>query len=256
MPNESVSVLLSPFWESVDEQWVGGTLVVLSGLMFFSQTLSIARIKSWRMYLGSLMFLILAGLTTVPIADASSPRELQRWLMTPQTLGTLTVFQILWVCIAVFLSVKEEVYGKKKGALYWLRIFLIRFISILPSPIFLLFLIWIEQNLLMNSINVKPQTIGIIVAGVCCVLLTLCTVIMILTLTEYQRLGLHLLLGCLLVTACILLPCLTEKLNWDSNANIAQNRNEILILYSSGIILILIGFFYRKRKNKILVESN
>ncbi|MDR1384256.1 MAG: hypothetical protein LBJ67_10525 [Planctomycetaceae bacterium] len=250
MPNDSVSVLLSPFWESVDEQWVGGTLVVLSGLMFFSQALSIARIKSWRMYLGSLTFLILAGLTTVPLADVSSPRELQRWLMLPQTLGTLTVFQILWVCITVFFSVKEEIYGKKKGVRYWCRIFSIRFISILPSPIFLLFLIWIEQNLLMNTTSVKPQTIGLLVAGVCCVLLTFLVVLMMLTLTEYQRLGLHLLLGCLLVTACILLPCLTEKLNWDSSANITQNRNEIFMLSLLGIVVILIGFFYQKRMSE------
>ncbi|MDR1959055.1 MAG: hypothetical protein LBQ54_08435 [Planctomycetaceae bacterium] len=251
MFKDSVSVLVSPFWESVDEQWVGGTLVLLAVLTLFSQAVGIARTKSWRMFFTAIMFSLLAGVMTVPFADSRSPRELQHWLMSPPVLGTLTVLQILWVGITVFLPVREEFAEQRNGVmskvLSRLRLMTIRLIAAIPSPVSVMFLLWIEQNILMSTAGAKPQIIGLEVAAAICGILTLLTVAAILLFKKYQLLGLHLLTGCLLMTMCVLLPCLTQKLNWESHTVLPGTFESVLLSAGAGI-LVLIGVFFPCKK--------
>lgn len=246
MPTDSVSVLVSPFWESVDEQWIGGTLVVLSLLTICSQGLAVARAKSWRMYLASLTFLMLAGLMTASFADSRSPRELQYWIMLPSTLMTLAVLQLLWVGVTVFLSVKEEIAEQKHGVWYWLRQAGIRVVGVLPSPVMLLFLVWMEQNLLMSSTDVRPQVIGLQVSGTLCGLLTVLSILPLLLLKSHQRIGLHLLLGCSLALISMLVPCLTNQLYWESQA-VLPDVAKVVPLILAALSLVLIGIFLPKQ---------
>ena len=246
MMTENVSVLISPFWESIDEQWVGGTLVVLSLLMLCSQGLAIARVKSWRMYLVSLTFLMLAGLMTASFADSRSPRELHIWIMLPSTLSTLAVMQLLWIGITVFASVKEEISEQRHGFWYWFRQMGIRLVCVLPSPVLLLFLVWMEQNLLMNSTDVRPQVIGLQVAGVLCGMVTLFSILSLLLMKPHQRIGLHLLLGCFLMLITVLLPCLTSKLYWDSSSQL-PDTGTVLPLMLAALLIVLIGVFWPQK---------
>lgn len=246
MFSENVSVLVSPFWESVDQQWIGGMLVVLSLMMLCSQGLTIARVKSWRMYLASVTFLMLAGLMTASFADSRSPRELQHWIMASSTLTTLAVLQILWVAMTVFFSVKEEIAERKRGLVYWLKQSVIRLVSVLPSPVLLLFLVWMEQNLLMSSTDVRPQVIGLQTAGVLCGILTAFSVLPFLFLKSHQKIGLHLLLGCFLMLITVLVPCLTTKLYWDSPAALPDSGN-VVPLVIVAVLLVLVGIFWPKQ---------
>lgn len=246
MSNESVSILISPFWESVDEQWIGGTLVILSMLMLCSQALIIARMKSWRMYLTSLTFLMLAGFMTASFADSRSPRELQYWIMLPSTLTTLAVLQILWIGITIFLSVKEDISEQKHGVVYRIKQLIIHIICVLPSPVLLLFLVWIVQNILMESTDVRPQMLGLQVAGVLCCVLTVLSLLPLLFLKSHQKIGLHLLLGCFLTLTSVLVPCLTQKLYWESATSL-PDAGEFLPLFLAALLLILIGVFWPKQ---------
>ncbi len=245
----NVSVLLSPFWESVDERWIGGSLLILSAMMLCSQALAIARIKSWRMYLTSIMFTMLTAVLVAPLADAHSPRELQRWIMMPQTLGTLAVLQILWIGVTVFLSVQEELkildpaarFAAKTQAVFPVvsKLF-IRLITALPSPVFLLFLVWIEQNLLMESSGVRPQIIGFYAGMTTGTVLTILSALMILWFRQHQLIGLHLLVGCILLMMCVLIPCLTQKLYLEANS-LSPNFSEMTFVFGLLLIFVLVG---------------
>ena len=247
------SVLLSPFWESVDERWIGGTLLVLSAMMLCSQAIAIARYRSRRMYLVSIMFTMLAAVLVAPLADSHSPRELQRWIMMPQTLTTLATLQILWIGITVFLSVKESVKAEAAECshriwdriVHWCQLLFIRFVMALPAPVFLLFLVWIEQNLLMESNDVRPQIVGLRVGAIICGLLTLWVLLLVFWFKRHQLIGLHLLIGCFLLMTSVLIPCLTQKMNWQATW-ISTDPWGMTPIAGMFILLILAGIFVPK----------
>ncbi|MDR0335510.1 MAG: LPXTG cell wall anchor domain-containing protein [Planctomycetaceae bacterium] len=250
MFDDSFSIWLSPFAENVNAQWINVTFIILSVLMFFSTALSIAREKSWAMYFGAVIFLLLAGYGTAPIADARSPRELQHWFAQSSVLATLSALQICWIGITVFWAVKEELsIAPQKNNIVKFRLSLICFLAIFPSPVWFLFLIGIEQNLFIHSETIHPQTIGISLSIVCCFVLTL-LIGVILLLSKRTRIGLHLLTGCLVLSICSLLPVLPEKLYWNRSAQYATNSNELFLFAGLIVFFILIGIiFYKKKKN-------
>ena len=240
------SVLLSPFWESVDERWIGGTLLVLAALMLCSQALAVARIKSVRMYLVSVTFTVLAAVLVSSSADSLSPRELQHWIMLPQTLGTLAAMQIFWIGVTVFFSVKEEISEKPRRFLFWSKLLFIRLMTALPSPVFLLFLVWIQQNLLMESSGARPQVVGFQVGIAVTGALTVLAGLMILWLKRHQLIGLHLLVGCILLMTCVLLPCLTQKLTMEASTP-SLNYPGIFAVSSLCGLFVLIGIFIPRK---------
>jgi len=244
------SVLLSPFWESVDERWIGAALLVLSAMMLCSQGVAIARYKSRRMYLASITFMMLAAVLVAPLADAYSPRELQHWIMMPQTLETLAASQILWIGVTIFFSIKEELTKKSMRQagriMFYVKLLFIRSVTALPSPIFLLFLVWVEQNLLMTSTVLRPQIVGLRVGGVICGFLTVWTLLLIFWLKPHHLIGLHLLIGCFLLTTSMLLPCLTQKMNWQATTT-AVELWMVLPVVCLFVLFTLIGIFVPKK---------
>lgn len=266
---ESVFILLSPFWENVNEQCVGGTLLLLSGLMICSSALTIARYKSWGMYLSSVALLFLAGMMTVPFADSQSPRQFQHWLMLAPTLATLSVLQILWIGITVFAPIKDELKmelaDKKQDAghsiqfspILLLTRWLPKLLSVLPSPVLLLFLFWLEQNILVSTTEIRPSTAGIQVAGGISAVLTMCVLAAILFFSKHQLIGLHLLVGCLLMFTCVLLPCLTQSLTRNTETILLKNTNATICLLCGGLVLIITGIILpRKKISKILHRNS
>ena len=248
----NTSVLLSPFWESVDERWIGGTLLVLAALMLGSQALAVARIKSVRMYLTSITLIVLSAVLVSSFADSHSPRELQYWIMLPQTLGTLAAVQILWIGITVFFSVSEEISEKPRRLLFWSKLLFIRLVTALPSPVFLLFLVWMEQNLLMESSGVRPQVIGLYVGSTVGGILTILAGLMILWFRQHLLIGLHLLVGCVLLTTCAMLPCLTQKLSVPTaNATYDPPSVYMILVLSTLFGVVLYGFFGHHKKKQI-----
>ena len=241
------SVLLSPFWESVDERWIGGTLLILAALMLCSQALAIARIKSVRMYLITIMFFMLAAVLVAGVADSYSPRELQRWIMMPQTLATLAAVQIFWIGVTVFFSVKEEISETPRRFMFWSKLLFIRLVTALPSPVFLLFLVWIEQNLLMESSGVRPQVAGLYAGIAVSVVLTVLSGLMILWFRQHQLIGLHLLVGCVLLMTCVLLPCLTQKFYRETSVASLDFSDIFMMLNLCGLFILTGIFVPRKR---------
>ena len=248
MVQSSVSLLLSPFWENSSEQWVGGMLLLLSVLVIGSQALTLARRQSRRMYLASIVFLLLAGILVAPFADSRSPREFQQWLMQSQTLEMLSIVQILWTAVAVFGSIKIEIDEKKKGIGHHLRFFSIGLVSILPAPVLLLFFLWVEQNILMSASRIKPETAGIQIAGIVVIVLTLLFIVAVRFLSKYQLLGLHLLVGCILCLTCILLPSLSQGLIRSGINSTMPITNETVLLFCGMFIIVCIGLFWPKNR--------
>ena len=242
-----VSFLSSPYWESVNDLWIGGTLLLLSVLVVCSQALTLARYRSRRMYLVSVAFLLFAGILMVPFADSRSPREFQYWLMQPQTLGTLSVLQILWTCITVFASVQVELDEKKKGMGYLLRNISTRFFSVLPAPAMLLSFLWIEQNLLIATAEIRPKAVGIQTAGMTMIVMTLLFIAAVHFLSKYRLIGLHVLVGCLLCMTCVLLPCLPQGVPQSSVTAALQSSGETLLFACGGVLLILLGAIWPRK---------
>ncbi len=246
-------VLLSPFWENVDERWIGGTLLVLAAMMLCSQAVAIARYRSRRMYLAAVVLAVLAAVLVAPLADSHSPRELQRWIMMPQTLTTLATLQILWIGITVFFSVKKSVdveaaeYSFRiwDRGVHWCQLLFVRSVTALPSPVFLLFLVWIEQNLLMESNDLRPQIVGLRVGAVICGVLTLLVLLLIFWFKRHQLIGLHLLVGCFLLMTSALIPCLTQRMNWQATLTSTDPWNLVPVA-GLFVLPILAGIFVPK----------
>ena len=246
-----LSLLLSPFWENLSEQWIGGTLLLLSVLVIGSQAITLARWKIRSMYLASIVFLLLAGILVAPFADSRSPREFQQWLMQSQTLEMLSVVQILWIIVAVFGSIKIEIDEKKKGMWHHLSFFSIGLVSILPAPVLLLFFLWVEQNILMSTSGIRPETAGIQTAGIVVGVLTLLFIAAVRFLSRYQLLGLHLLVGCILCLICILLPSLSQGMIRNSANSTMQITSETVFLFCGMFFIVCIGLFWTGNRHTV-----
>ena len=239
-------ILLSPFWESVDERWIGTALLTLSVLTLCSQCLSVAIIKSWRMYMASATFAVLAAVIASGYADSFSPRELQRFIMLPQTLSTLAVLQIFWTSITVFGCVKMELNQDCRGFISWCQAAFIRLITVIPSPIFVLFVVWVEQNAMLQSHGVKPQAVGVCVGGAIAVAQVIVVVPLLLCLDRGRLISLHLLIGCVLLIVGSMLPCLAQKLHMVINSQPLDLRG-VMVVTCVLLLFVLFGIFTPSR---------
>lgn len=247
MTESLIHLLLSPFWENIHSQWTGGMLLFLSVLMICSQALILARRQSRRMYLASIAFLLLAGILVAPFADSWSPREFQHWLMQSQTLGMLSAVQILWTVITVFGSIKTDVEEKKnRGIGDHFRVSAIGLVSILPAPVLLLFLVGVEQNILMAATGIRPETAGIQAAGVVVIVLTLLFIAAMRFLSKYRLIGFQLLVGCILCMTCALLPALSQGLSQGMGSAV-QNSGATIFVFCGMVAIACIGLFWPRK---------
>jgi hypothetical protein len=244
------SIVISPFWQSFDEQWVGATLVVLSVMIFLSTTISLVRTKSINMYLMTAGFLVLPTLLLAPKADSLSPKMFQLWLMSPSTLTSLSILQILMTIFTVFGSIRQEFCNERKGQiLHEIRSWLIVVITVLPSPMLLVFIFWIEQNMMMTTRQTAPMMIGVQVAAVLIAVLAMLTFIMF-WFNKYQLIAIHFFVGLALVCSGALLPCLTIKLSFHSNTAslYVPNIPGLIIVFLSMAAIIVFGMYRAKRR--------
>lgn len=249
MTQNPVSLLSSPFWENINEQWIGGTLLLLALLVVCSQALALARWQSRRMYLVALALLLLAGILLAPFADSRSPREFQRWLLLPQTLGTLSALQILWTAITVFAGVQIELEEKKRGIFHFMKNATVRFLAVAPSPILLLLLFWVEQNILIAETGIKPEIAAIQTAGGVMIVLTVLFIAAVHWLSRYRRIGLQLLVGCVLCMTCALLPCLSQGLSRAEGSFVTQNTGQTVLLLGGMAVVVGVGLFWPRTRS-------
>ncbi|MDR3109607.1 MAG: hypothetical protein LBU65_07970 [Planctomycetaceae bacterium] len=229
------SIVISPFWQSFDEQWVGATLVALTAMIVLSTTISLLRSRSAALYLMTTGLIVLSALLLAPKADSSSPKMFQLWLMSPSTLTSLSILQILMTTFTVFGSIRQEFCSdQRKGRLlHEIRSWLIAAMTVLPSPVLLVFIFWIEQNMMITTRQTAPSMIGIQVAAAMVGALLMLSFVLS-WLGKYQLIALHFFVGLALICSGALLPCLTIKLSFQS----AESGG----LYSPNLLGILAVF--------------
>ena len=239
-------ILLSPFWESVDQRWIGASLLVLAILTLISQCMSIALVKSWRLFMASIIFAMLTAVLVSGYADSFSSRELQHFIVLPQTLTTLAVLNIVWTAVTVFGGVKMELDQNRRNLVSWCQVGLIRLITVIPSPIFILFIAWLENDLLLQSHDAKPQTVGLYVGGMIVVAQIAILLPLLLCFKRNLRIGLHLLTGCVLLVTGSLLPCLAQKIHIEANTQ-PLDMHGVIMVSSISLLFILFGVFTPSR---------
>ncbi len=213
------SIVVSPFWQSVDEQWIGATLVAISAMILISTALFIVRSRSFSMFLIVAGFVFLAAMLLAPVADSRSPKMFQLWLMSPETLAGLSLAQILLSAFTVFGSIRQESCPERSGKLlHEIRGWLIAVLAALPSPVLIVFIFWVEQNMMISTRQTMPTMIGLQVAGVTTVVLAM-LVFIFSQLDRFRQISLHFFIGLFLVLTGALLPCLTAKLSFASATN-------------------------------------
>ncbi|MDR1926021.1 MAG: hypothetical protein LBQ66_16760 [Planctomycetaceae bacterium] len=205
--------IVSPFWQSVDEQSVGAMLVALTVMILVSGAVSLVRARSVNMFLLTLGLIILSAVLLAPKADSQSPKVFQVWLMSPSVLSGLSIIQIIMTTIVVFGSIRQEFCVARRGTfLHELRSWFISFVTVLPSPILLVFIFWVEQNIMISTRQNAPAHIGLQV-GVTIAAVLLMLSFMVTWLGKYRLLAAHFFVGLILVCSGALLPCITTKLS-------------------------------------------
>jgi hypothetical protein len=246
------SIVISPFWQSFDEQWIGATLVALTAMILISTAISLVRARSVNMTLITVGLIVLSALLLAPKADSQSPKMFQIWLMDPATLTGLSIFQILMTTITVFGSLRQEFCSERRGKmLHEIRSWFIAIVTVLPSPILLVFIFWIEQNMMITTRQTVPIMIGVQVAVALAAVLAMFAFLLS-WFGKYQLIAIHFFVGFALVCSGALLPCLTIKLSFHS-ASVSQYTPDILSLI---IVLLLMAVtfaygFYRSQKRSL-----
>ena len=236
MDSSAASLVISPFWQSVDERWIGAAIVALAALVVVSTAMSLLRARSLSMFLLTMAFWTVSAVLIAPIADSRSPKLFQLWLMSPETLTNLSLYQILITILTVFASIRQEAHSYRTGFLHHLRSWVIAIVVVLPSPVLLVFILWIEQNIMLTTQQTTPVTIGLQVGLGLVALLGMIAFILI-WLRKYQLISLHLFLGCLLIAAAFLLPCLTQKLSISGEATTYEPPS----IYTIPVVIVLLG---------------
>jgi hypothetical protein len=248
----SISIVISPFWQSFDEQWIGATLVALTVMILLSVAVSLVRVRSVNMTLITTGLIVLAALLLAPKADSQSPKMFQIWLMDPATLTSLSILQILITTISVFGSLRQEFCIERQGKiLHEIRSWLIAVVTVLPSPILLVFIFWIEQNMMITTRQTVPIMIGVQVAVTLVIVLAIFSFLLA-WFGKYQLIAIHFFIGLALVCSGALLPCLTIKLSFHS-ASVSQYTPDVLPLITV-LILMTATFaygFYRAKKRSL-----
>lgn len=210
------SIVISPFWQSADEQWIGATLLAISAMILVSTAIFVARYRSVSFYLVASGILFLAATLLAPKADAQSPRIFQLWLMSPGVLTTLSMLQILVGSIAIFGSLRQEIHAERSGRiLHEIRSWIVAILAVLPSPVLLVFIFWAEQNMMISTRQTAPVWVGVQVATVLIVALGVLSLILS-RFDRYRLFALHFFVGIFLVLSGALLPCLTVRLSFAS----------------------------------------
>lgn len=246
------SIVISPFWQSLDEQWIGATLVALTAMILLSVAISLVRVRSVNMTLITAGLIVLAALLLAPKADSQSPKMFQIWLMNPSTLTGLSILQILITTITVFGSLRQEFCIERQGQiLHEIRSWCIAVVGVLPSPVLLVFIFWIEQNMMIATRQTAPVMIGIQVAAVLVAVLGMLAFILA-WFGKYQLIAIHFFTGLALVCSGALLPCLTIKLSFHS-ASGSHYMPDILPL--TGVLILMTATFaygfYRAGKQSL-----
>jgi hypothetical protein len=196
--------------------------------------------------------IVLSALLLAPKADSQSPKMFQIWLMNPATLTSLSILQILMTTITVFGSLRQEFCSERQGKfLHEIRSWFIAIVTVLPSPILLVFIFWIEQNMMIATRQTVPIMIGVQVAVTLTAVLAMFTFLLS-WFGKYQLIAIHFFIGFALVCSGALLPCLTIKLSFHS-ASVSQYTPDI---WSLIIVLILMAAifaygFYRSKKRSL-----
>ena len=241
------SIVISPFWQSVDEQWIGATLVVVSFACLISTAVFTARYRHAGFFLIASGFVFLAALILAPMADARSPRLFQLWLMSPQTLTGLSLVQILLTILSVFGSVRQEVNRRYSARfLYKLRGWAVAGLAVLPSPVLLVCMFWVEQNMMISTREEMPVVIGLKVA-VCATAIIALSAFVVSWLDRYRLLSLHVFTGLFLLLSGALLPCLTVKLSMEAESSTYTPNGFVLggILVVMAVVM-LFGVFRQR----------
>ncbi len=230
------SIVVSPFWQSVDEQWIGATLVAISVMILVSTALFVVRSRSFSMFLIVAGFVFLAAMLLAPVADSRSPKMFQLWLMSPATLSGLSLVQILLSSFTVFGSIRQESCPERAGKLlHEIRGWLIAILAVLPSPVLIVFIFWIEQNMMISTRQTMPTMIGLQVAAVTTVVLAM-LVFVFSQLDRFRLISFHFFIGLFLVLTGALLPCLTVKLSFASATDAS-----LYMPNSFGVVLLLLA---------------
>jgi hypothetical protein len=248
------SIVISPFWQSFDEQWIGATLVALTAMIVLATTISLVRSRSVNMYLITMGLIVLSALLLAPKADSQSPKMFQLWLMSPTTLTSLSILQILMTTFTVFGSIRQEFCSEqRKGRLlHEIRSWLIAVITVIPSPVLLVFIFWIEQNMMITTRQTTPIIIGMQVAAAMVGVLLMLSFILS-WFGKYQLISLHFFVGLALICSGALLPCLTIKLSFHSVGTDSLYSPNLLGLFAVFVLMaVAIGFgIYRARMKKL-----
>lgn len=251
------SIVLSPFWQSLDEQWIGATLLAVSLAQLLSLALFAARSRSIPFFLLASGLIFLAATLLAPKADSIAPRMFRLWLLAPATLGTLSLTQILLTVPAVFGSVRLEAVALRRPGeplpwKYKLWGGLVAALALLPSPMLLVFLFRLEQDLMISTREEMPVMIGLKVAAT----ITVSTGLVALILSCFSRFRLmawHVFVGIFLLLSGALLPCLTIRLSFESPAGPAPylpNTLTVVAVFLGMFAVVVYGIFHRKHVNR------
>ncbi|MDR2346010.1 MAG: hypothetical protein LBE18_08080 [Planctomycetaceae bacterium] len=232
--------IVSPFWQSMDEQWIGSMLVALTAMILVSSAISLVRMRSVNMFLLTISFILILSILLAPKADSQSPKMFQLWLMSPAVLNGLSIIQIIMTVITVFGSIRQEFCESRKGKLlHEIRSWIIAIVNVLPSPILLVFIFWVEQNIMISTRQTAPINIGLQV-GIIVTVILLMIAFIISRFRKYQLIALHFFVGFFLVCSGALLPCMTTKLSLNA---IADNSYSPDILPITAIVIVMITIF-------------
>ncbi|MDR2643458.1 MAG: hypothetical protein LBC74_11765 [Planctomycetaceae bacterium] len=244
--------IVSPFWQSMDEQWVGSMLVALTVMILVSSAISLVRSRSVNMFILTISLIMIASVLFAPKADSQSPKMFQLWLMSPNVLNGLSIIQIIMTTITVFGSIRQEFCESRKGKLlHEIRSWFIAAVNVLPSPILLVFIFWVEQNIMISTRQTAPINIGFQV-GIVVTIILLMIAFIVSWFNKYQLIAIHFFIGFFLVCSGALLPCMTTKLSMNaftSNPYI-PNLSILLVTLAAMVIIFLIGFRQGKIKHK------
>jgi hypothetical protein len=245
--------IISPFWQSMDEQWVGAMLVVLTVMILISSAISLVRSRNLNMFLLTTGFIVIASALLAPKADSQSPKMFQLWLMSPTILSGLSITQIIITTITVFGSIRQEFCESRKGKiLHEIRSWIIAIVNVLPSPILLVFIFWVEQNIMISTRQTAPIYIGLQV-GIIVTIILLMIAFIVAWFKKYQLMALHFFVGFFLICSGALLPCMTTKLSM----NIINNPySPNWITLSAVLVTMIIIFCAGFRKGRIKHKQN
>lgn len=216
-------------------------------MILLSTALFTARYRSFLFWALSSGLIVLAAMLLAPKADALSPKMFQLWLMSPEVLTGLSLAQILISSIAIFGSLRQEFCPERSGRLmHEIRSWLVVSVAVLPSPVLVVFLFRVEQNMMIATRQTAPALLGLRIALVLVAILALASLILCFW-KRYRLFTLHFFTGVFLVLSGALLPCLTAKLSF-STMEKAVDPVTAIPLFALALAVVAVGVFRKSRR--------